>query len=149
MKMSTKGRYGIKAMLELALSYDREMVSVRSIAEKQNISELYLEQIFSLLRKEKLVKSLRGAKGGYSLSRNPKEITIKNIMDALEGPISISNCIEKDAKCDKLDKCATRVLWVKLRDAIDNIFSSVTLQDIIDEHNKLNFLNIEDLNLNE
>lgn len=148
MKMSTKGRYGIKAMLELALVYDREMISVRSIAEKQNISELYLEQIFSMLRREELIKSLRGAKGGYSLARSPREITIKNIMDALEGPISISNCIEKDASCDNLDRCATRVLWVKIRDAIDNIFSSVTLQDIIDEHNKLNFLNIEDLNLN-
>lgn len=148
MKMSTKGRYGIKAMLELALVYDREMISVRSIAKKQNISELYLEQIFSMLRKEKLIKSLRGAKGGYSLARSPKEITIKNIMDVLEGPISISNCIEKDANCDNLDRCATRVLWVKIRDAIDDIFSSVTLQDIIDEHNKLNFLSVKDLNLN-
>lgn len=148
MKMSTKGRYGIKAMLELALVYDVSTISVRSIAEKQNISELYLEQIFSILKKAELIKSIRGAKGGYSLSKKPEEITIKNIMDALEGPISISNCIEKDARCDNLDKCATRVLWTKIRDAIDNIFSSVTLQDIIDEHNKLNFLNIEDLNLN-
>lgn len=149
MKMSTKGRYGIKAMLELALVYDISTISVRSIAEKQNISELYLEQIFSILKKAELIKSVRGAKGGYSLSKKPKDITIKNIMDALEGPISISNCIEKDAQCDNLDKCATRVLWTKLRDAIDDIFSSVTLQDIINEHNKLNFLNIEGLSLNE
>lgn len=143
MKMSTKGRYGIKAMLELALVYEIETMSVKSIAKKQNISELYLEQIFSMLRKAQLIKSVRGAKGGYSLTRNPKNITIKNIIDVVEGPISISDCIEKDANCDNLGKCATRVLWVKIRDAIDNIFSSVTLQDIIDEHNKLNFLKIE------
>ena len=143
MKMSTKGRYGIKAMLELALVYEIETMSVKSIAKKQNISELYLEQIFSMLRKAQLIKSVRGAKGGYSLTRNPKNITIKNIIDVVEGPISISDCIEKDANCDNLDKCATRVLWVKIRDAIDNIFSSVTLHDIIDEHNKLNFLKIE------
>lgn len=142
MKMSTRGRYGIKAMLELALSYDKEMMSVRSIAEKQNISDLYLEQLFSVLKKHGLIKSVRGAKGGYFLAREPKEITIKHIMDALEGPINISDCVEKDTRCDNLDRCATRVLWVKIRDAIDDIFVSVTLQDIIDEHNKLNFIDI-------
>ena len=140
MKISTKGRYGIKAMLELALVYEKELISVRTISKKHNISELYLEQIFSVLRKAQLVKSIRGAKGGYSLARLPKDITIKNIMDALEGPLNISDCIKEDANCDNLDRCATRVLWVKIRDSIDEIFSSVTLQDIINEHNKLNFL---------
>lgn len=142
MKMSTRGRYGIKAMLELALVYDNEMMSVRSIAQKQNISELYLEQLFSVLKKADLVKSVRGAKGGYSLTRTPKEITIKDIIDALEGPVNISDCVGKNTNCDNLDRCATRVLWVKITDAIDNIFASVTLQDIIDEHNKLNFIDI-------
>lgn len=142
MKMSTRGRYGIKAMLELALSYDTEMISVRSIAQKQKISELYLEQLFSILKKANLIKSVRGAKGGYSLTRKPKEITIKDIIDVVEGPINISDCAENNSTCDNLDRCATRVLWVKIRDAINNIFSSVTLQDIIDEHNKLNFINI-------
>ena len=127
-------------MLELALVYEKELISVRTISKKHNISELYLEQIFSVLRKAQLVKSIRGAKGGYSLARLPKDITIKNIMDALEGPINISDCIKEDANCDNLDRCATRVLWVKIRDSIDEIFSSVTLQDIINEHNKLNFL---------
>lgn len=146
MKISSKGRYGIKAMLELALVYNKETISVRSIAEKKNISELYLEKIFSKLRKAELIKSMRGIKGGYSLADSPENITIKNIMDALEGPISISECIENNKSCDNLDTCATRVLWVKIRDAIDDIFLSVTLQDIIDEHNKLNFLNIGVLN---
>lgn len=148
MKISTKGRYGIKAMLQLALVYEKELISVRTISKKQNISELYLEQIFSVLRKAQLVKSIRGAKGGYSLTRPPKDITIKNIMDALEGPINISDCIKEDANCDNLDRCATRVLWVKIRDSIDEIFSSVTLQDIINEHNKLNFL-YKGANINE
>ena len=142
MKMSTRGRYGIKAMLELALVYDTGMMSVRSIAQKQKISELYLEQLFSILKKANLIKSVRGAKGGYSLTRTPKEITIKDIIDVVEGPVNISDCVEKDLSCDNLDKCATRVLWVRIKDAIDSIFSSVTLQDIIDEHNKLNFINI-------
>ena len=148
MKISTKGRYGIKAMLELALVYEKELVSVRAISKKHNISELYLEQIFSILRKAQLVKSIRGAKGGYFLTRLPKDITIKNIMDALEGPINISDCIKEDANCDNLDRCATRVLWMKIRDSIDEIFSSVTLQDIINEHNKLNFL-YKGVNINE
>ena len=142
MRISARARYGIKAMLELALVYDEKTTSVRSIAQKQNISELYLEQIFSILKKGQLIKSVRGAKGGYSLSKNPKDITIKNIIDILEGPVSISDCIEENANCDNLDRCATRVLWVKIRDAINDIFSSVTLKDIIDEHCKLNFLNI-------
>lgn len=142
MKISTKVRYGIKAMMELALVYNLEPMSVRSIANKQNISELYLEQIFSSLRKAQLINSVRGAKGGYSLSKEPKNITIKNIIDVLEGPINISDCIEEGADCDNLDKCATRVLWIKIRGAIDEIFSSVTLQDIVDEHNKLKFLDI-------
>lgn len=142
MKMSTRGRYGIKAMLELALSYDKEMMSVRSIAQKQNISDLYLEQLFSVLKKHELIKSVRGAKGGYFLAKHPREITIKHIMYALEGPTNIADCVDKDTTCDNLDKCATRVLWVKIRDTIDEIFASVTLQDIIDEHNKLNLINI-------
>lgn len=142
MKLSTKGKYGIKAMLELALVYNKGAISVRSISEKQNISELYLEQIFSILRKNEFIKSIRGAKGGYVLIKDPKDVTIKNIMDVLEGPVSISNCIEHGANCDNLDKCATRILWVKIKDAIDDIFTSVTLQHIIDEHNKLNILDI-------
>ena len=93
MKMSTRGRYGIKAMLELALVYDTGMMSVRSIAQKQKISELYLEQLFSILKKANLIKSVRGAKGGYSLTRTPKEITIKDIIDVVEGPVNISDVL--------------------------------------------------------
>ena len=143
MKISTKGRYGLTLMISLAKKEGQGYVSLKSIAEENNLSDLQLEQLVGTLRNAGLIRSVRGAKGGYSLTRNPKNITIKNIIDVVEGPISISDCIEKDANCDNLDKCATRVLWVKIRDAIDNIFSSVTLQDIIDEHNKLNFLKIE------
>ena len=90
MKLSTKGRYGVKAMVELAIHYGEQPLSIKSISEKQKISEYYLEQLFSPLRKAKLIKSIRGAQGGYYLSRPPEEITVAQIMNVLEGPIEIS-----------------------------------------------------------
>src|SRR3712207_5605044 len=94
MKLSTKGRYGVRAMVDLAINYSESPVSIKSIAGRQNISELYLEQLFSPLRKAKLIKSVRGAQGGYVLSKHPKEISVSDIIDVLEGPIEISSCID-------------------------------------------------------
>ena len=86
MKLSTKGRYGVKAMVDLAINYGEEPVSIKSISERQSISEYYLEQLFSTLRRAELIKSIRGAQGGYILNRSPEQITIHQIIEVLEGP---------------------------------------------------------------
>lgn len=134
MKLSTKGRYGVKAMVDLAVHYGEEPVSIKTISTRQNISEYYLEQLFSPLRRAKLIKSIRGAQGGYILDKSPKEIKISDIMDVLEGPVEIAECIEK-AACDNLDCCATRLLWKKIKLSIDEVMESMTLQDIVDDYN--------------
>jgi len=137
LKLSTKGRYGVKAMVDLAVHNDNEPVSIKSISERQNISEYYLEQLFSPLRKEGLIKSIRGAQGGYLLGRDPKKITVYDIITVLEGPIEISDCIENES-CNNIDCCATRHLWQKIKNSIDNVTKNTTLNDIVEDYNKLN-----------
>ena len=148
MKLSTKGRYGVKAMVDLALHYGGDPVSIKSISERQGISEYYLEQLFSPLRKSKLINSMRGAQGGYVLSRDPKDITVAEIMEVLEGPIEISNCIE-GSSCNNLDCCATRLLWAKIKNSIDSVTKSTTLEDIVNDYKKMNSANIEGVTTNE
>ncbi|QAA33800.1 MULTISPECIES: RrF2 family transcriptional regulator [Clostridium] len=134
MKLSTKGRYGVKAMVDLAINYGEAPVSIKTISERQSISEYYLEQLFSPLRKAKLIKSIRGAQGGYVLNKEPKDITVADIMDVLEGPIEISDCVD-GVVCDNVDCCATRLLWKKIKDSLDEVMESVTLQDIVNDYN--------------
>lgn len=138
MKLSTKGRYGVKAMFELALHFGEEPVSIKTIAEKQGISDYYLEQLFSGLRKAKLVKSIRGAQGGYVLSRPPKDITVADILNVLEGPIEISECIDdEEASCKRANYCATRLLWQKISDSVNQVVNSITLQDMLNDYYKM------------
>jgi Rrf2 family transcriptional regulator, cysteine metabolism repressor len=136
MKLSTKGRYGVKAMLDLAIHYGKEPVSIKSISERQNVSEYYLEQLFSTLRKADLIKSVRGAQGGYVLSKSPGEITVKVVMEVLEGPVEISDCLE-EGSCNNIDCCATRLLWARIKDSIDSVMESTTLKDMVDDYNKM------------
>ncbi|MGL4773845.1 MAG: RrF2 family transcriptional regulator [Clostridium sp.] len=136
MKLSTKGRYGVKAMVDLAINMGESPVSIKSISSRQNISEYYLEQLFSPLRRADLIKSIRGAQGGYVLSREPKDITVADIMYVLEGPIEIADCIE-GASCDNIDCCATRLLWEKIKNSIDEVMTSVTLQDIVNDYEEM------------
>ncbi|MBL4935121.1 Rrf2 family transcriptional regulator [Clostridium sp. YIM B02515] len=136
MKLSTKGRYGVKAMVDLAIHYGGDPISIKSISERQNISEYYLEQLFSPLRRAELIRSVRGAQGGYVLSRSPKDITIAEIMEVLEGPIEISNCLDEKS-CNNVDCCATRLLWAKIKNSIDSVTKSTTLQDILDDYKNM------------
>lgn len=136
MKLSTKGRYGVKAMVELAINYSKNPVSIKTISQRQNISEYYLEQLFSPLRKAGLIRSIRGAQGGYILNRDPKDIKISDIMIVLEGPIEIAECIETN-ECNNIDCCATRLLWAKIKNSIDEVMNSITLQDIVDDYDKI------------
>ena len=136
MKLSTKGRYGVKAMVELAIHYGDSPLSIKTISQRQGISEYYLEQLFSPLRKAKLINSIRGAQGGYVLGREPKDIKVSDIMYVLEGPIEIADCIEGVA-CDNIDCCATRLLWTKIKNSIDEVMEGITLQDIVDDYNRI------------
>ncbi len=137
MKLSTKGRYGVKAMVDLAIHYGESPISIKSISQRQGISEYYLEQLFSALRKAKLIKSIRGAQGGYVLNKLPEEITVADIMEVLEGPIEISDCVEGTA-CNNGNCCATRLVWQKIKTSIDDVTTSVTLKDIVNDYNKMN-----------
>ena len=138
MKLSTKGQYGLKAMYDLALNYGSEPISLKSIAERQEISEYYLEQLMAILRKAGLVRSVRGAYGGYILTRDPSEITVGDVLRALEGPIGIVDCVlEQDAiKCLKYENCISRIVWEKIRDSIIKTIDSITLLDMCNEARK-------------
>ncbi len=136
MKLSTKGRYGLKAMFELSLNEDNGPVPLKYIAKKQNISEQYLEQIFSSLKKSGLVKSVRGAQGGYLLAKKPEEIKVGDILVVLEGPISISDCVIDEDICENSNMCVTKVVWEKLKKGIEDVINAINLQDMIDDYNK-------------
>jgi Rrf2 family transcriptional regulator, cysteine metabolism repressor len=139
MKLSTKGQYGVKAMFDLALHFGSGPIALNGIAERQGISEYYLEQLMAVLRREKLVISVRGAQGGYSLSRDPSLITVGEILNVLEGPLEISDCLTDDEniECSKVHYCPTRILWVKIRTAINDVVNSVTLLDMVNDYNML------------
>lgn len=135
MKVSTKGRYGLMAMHQLAQDYGQGPISLKSVAEKQGLSENYLEQLFASLKKDGLLTSVRGAYGGYSLSRPPNDITVGQVLRALEGQMAPSECLEgNDHCCTKADDCATKWVLVKIKDSIDQVIDSITLNDMIIEN---------------
>lgn len=134
MKLSTKGRYGLMAMFQLALDHGQGPISLKFIAEKQQLSENYLEQLFANLRKDGLLNSVRGAQGGYMLSRNPGDITVGEVLRSLEGSLSPADCIDKEMNCTRADECATKLVLSKMKDSIDDVVDSITLQDMIDEN---------------
>jgi Rrf2 family cysteine metabolism transcriptional repressor len=141
MKLSTKGRYGARAMLDLALHYTEEggPISLGAIAQRQGISEEYLEQIFSTLRKAGLVESVRGAQGGYRPGRAPEKITVGDILRALEGSLSPVDCADdsKNPGCERYDECVMRDVWRKMRDSINSAVDSITLADLVAQYEAL------------
>lgn len=134
MKLSTKGRYGLMAMFQLALDYGQGPISLKDIAIKQDLSENYLEQLFSSLRRDGLLTSVRGAQGGYYLSRDPKDITVGQILRSLEGQLATADCIAEDAiECDKEEGCATKAVLIKIKNSIDGVVDNITLKDMVDD----------------
>ena len=125
MRISTKGRYAIKLMLDLATNDNGEPIRLKDVARRQEISEKYLEQIISVLNKAGYVKSVRGPQGGYLLQRRPEEYTV--------GCLSPVDCVAPDgAGCEKGDACVTRILWKKIDDAINEVVDNITLGDLLD-----------------
>ncbi|MDO5707729.1 MAG: Rrf2 family transcriptional regulator [Andreesenia angusta] len=138
MKLSTKGRYGLKAMFELALHYGEGPIPLKMIAENQDISEHYLEQLIAILKKNGLVNSIRGAQGGYLLSEQPSKIIVGDIIRSLEGDISLVSCVKDEKLCPSSKSCVTKLVWEKISTSINSVIDNITLQDMIDEHIRIN-----------
>lgn len=143
MKLSTKGRYGLRAMIDLAINARDNQISIKNISERQNISENYLEQIIAVLKKSGFVKSCRGAQGGYSLNLNPEEISVGDILRALEGDLNPVDCItvNEDIQCTESELCVTKFVWKKISDSINNVVDNITLEDLVHEQERIDALN--------
>ncbi|MBQ8940794.1 MAG: Rrf2 family transcriptional regulator [Firmicutes bacterium] len=131
MKMSTKGRYGLRAMVDIAVNCGKgECVSLKSVANRQNLSESYLEQLISPLKKAGIVKSTRGAQGGYVLAKSAADITVGEILRALEGPLDIVECDKGTASCGSASckNCVTKNVWEKLSESVNETADSITLE---------------------
>ena len=138
MKISTKGRYAVRVMIDLAQNGNGKCVAVRQIAERQDISEKYLEQIISSLKKAGYVKSLRGAQGGYMLAREPKTYTVGTILRLTEGSMKPVACLEDEPnQCSKAGECVTLRLWKMLDEAMESVLDKVTLQDLKDWYEQM------------
>lgn len=142
MKISTKGRYALRLMIDLALYENEGYVKIKDIAKRQDLSDKYLEQIITILSRAGYVKSVRGASGGYKLSKTPSEYTVGMILRLTEGSLSPVSCLdEKDTDCDRYDNCATIELWKRLNDAINNVVDNMTLADLLEIQNQKNQFN--------
>lgn len=139
MKLSTKGRYGLRALIDLALYSEEEAISIQSIAMRQNISISYLEQLFSKLKKANLVTSVRGATGGYLLAKPATEISVGDILRALEGNLDAVTCAgnQENNSCEGADLCVTRYVWQRINDSITQAVDTMMLAQLVDESRKL------------
>lgn len=137
MKISTKGRYAVRVMLDLALNNTGECIKVKEIASRQGISEKYLEQIIAILNKAGYVKSVRGAQGGYRIAKEPKDYTVGMILRLTEGSLAPVVCLEEDTDaCERCDTCETLEVWRKLYDAVNEVVDGVTIADLVEKHQR-------------
>ncbi len=133
MKLSTKGRYGLRALIDLALYSENEAVSIQSIAKRQNISDSYLEQLMRKLRSAGLIVSVRGAQGGYKLARPASEISVGDVLRALEGSLEAVTCGGEDHSCQGADLCVTRFVWERINSSIRDTVDSIKLSQLVEE----------------
>ncbi|MEM1485753.1 Rrf2 family transcriptional regulator [Oscillospiraceae bacterium PP1C4] len=137
MKISTKGRYALRLMLELAINHTGECITIKSIAARQEISEKYLEQIITNLVRAGYVKSVRGAQGGYILAHEPSQYTVGMILRLMEGSLAPVVCLEgEDNRCLRADKCVTLEVWKRIDTAIEGVVDHMTLADLVEMHNQ-------------
>lgn len=138
MKISTKGRYALRLMLDLACNDTGEYITIKSIAARQDISEKYMEQIISLLNHAGFVKSIRGAQGGYRLMKDPSEYTVGMILRLTEGSLAPVDCLEEETNdCKRSSGCVTREVWNELYDAIKGVVDRITLKDLVDRQRNM------------
>lgn len=138
MNISTKGRYGLRAMVDIAVHSIGDYIPLKIIAERQNISENYLEQVFSVLRKANLVKSARGSQGGYILSKESSKITVGEVLRILEGDLGIAGDDGLLAFDKTIKVCINTVVWQSVNEQINKVVDSVTLQDLVEKYNSIN-----------
>ncbi len=139
MKLTTRTRYGTRALFELARAYPGGGVSVKEMAERQRLSPKYLEKIMATLKAAGLVTAATGVHGGYALTRSPERIRISEIFAALEGPAELVECLRSDAACPLEGVCPTQSLWREMTDAIVDILEGTTLQDLAERKGSLHF----------
>ncbi len=142
MKLSTRTRYAVRAIIELAQNGNSKPLQLKIIAQRQDISVKYLEQLMAILRSSGFVRSIRGSKGGYLLAKAPNQIKLNEVLHRLEGTVSTVECVENEDYCSRSANCASRYLWVQVEQAIEKVLEAITLQDLVDKANdekKLNY----------
>lgn len=138
MKISTKGRYGLRILIDLATHDPEKPRLIRDIAQSQQISEKYISRLVIDLRRAKLIRSVRGVNGGFHLAKDPEEITLLEILETMEGPISVVDCVRSPEKCKRKTLCPARDIWQKLNDGIRELTKNITLDDILNAYRKRN-----------
>ena len=134
MKISTKGRYALRMLIDLAEHQNRGFVALKDIADRQNISKKYLEQIIPILNKSDILKTTRGSQGGYMLSKSPDKYTVGEILRLTEGSLAPVDCLNQDPiQCERSSECATLPVWQGLNRVINEYLDGITLQDILDQ----------------
>jgi Rrf2 family cysteine metabolism transcriptional repressor len=136
MRLSTKCRYGLRAIVDIARAFGRNPAKRKDIAKKQGLSSSYLENILLILRNHKIVETTRGVHGGYVLCRAPSNITVYEVINALEGPLTLTDCVDSPTSCNRNSYCATRFVWCELAGAMHSVLSKITLQELLDREKK-------------
>lgn len=133
MKISTRGRYGLRIMVDLALHQQAGPVIMREISERQGITEKYLWQVINLLKSAGLVTSVRGAKGGYALAKSPSDVSVLEIISVLEGPVVVVDCVDSAESCERSSACVTREVWKRIENSLKQTMSGITLQELVEK----------------
>lgn len=137
MKISTKGRYALRLMLDLAIHNNGDCISIKEISERLGISDKYLEQIITVLNRAGFVKSVRGAQGGYLLAKDPSDYTVGSIIKLMEGNLTLVTCLEDETnQCINSATCVTVEIWEKISEAVNNILDNITLKDLVIRHHE-------------
>ena len=138
MKISTKGRYGLRILMDLALHQSEKPRLIRDIAKSQQISEKYISRLVIALRKAGMIRSVRGVNGGFHIAMKPEDITLLNVIEVMEGPLSIVDCVAAPKRCAQHENCAPREIWCKLNADIRDLMRQTTLADILEAYNRQN-----------
>ena len=141
-KLSTRGRYAVRAMLDLALQSGDGPTLIKDISERQQISCLYLEQLFTRLKAAGLVRSVRGPRGGFMLARPPREIRFSDIVKAMEGSTAPVECVDNAMLCSRADFCVTRRVWSEVKEAMDRVLTATTLEDLAERQGRKSVENL-------
>ena len=143
MKISTKGRYGLRILMDLAIHQSEKPRLIRDIAKSQQISEKYISRLVIALRKAGMIRSVRGVNGGFHIAMKPEDITLLDVIEVMEGPLSIVDCVSAPKKCAQSANCAPREIWSKLNEDIRDLMRQTTLADILASYDRQSQKNID------